>query len=181
MKKYFVTLILIFSTIIICFNLVNKTEESYFNLKFYQIISSSMSGDVDKFDISSLEVGDIIIVKENSGDNFYYDLCIGDVITFEYKNVTVTHRIIQIIIETNGNFIIKTKGDNSISIETLNAGEDVIYGKVIYSGKTLTFLVNLVSNNAIFIAIVILPCILIVLNEVKNICKILRGDSRKKS
>lgn len=179
MRKIIVAIILTLVIILSIFNNINK-EKNFFGLSFYQIVSNSMNGDVDKFDIPSLEIDDFVIVKNNTKEKFYYDLCIGDVITFEYKGVTVSHRIIQIIIEDDNDFVIKTQGDNNTTYEVLYSESDVIYGKIIYSSKNIGNVINFVSNNIFILVVVGLICLMIVVTEGINLYKILRGDTRTK-
>ena len=123
-------------------------------------------------------VGDIVIVKKTNTD----ELKEKDVITFysneaDMEGEIVTHRIIDIT-EENGQRLFETKGDNNqiADIEKI-AETDIIgkvEGKIPYVGKAATFLQ---TNRTAFFLIVILPMLVIMAVEVKDIIVIARsGD-----
>ena len=123
-------------------------------------------------------VGDIVIVKKTDTD----ELKSKDVITFYSKDPDmegqiVTHRIIDIT-EENGQRLFETKGDNNKIADLEKVEEDDVIGKVEgripYVGKATTFMQ---TNRTAFFLIVILPMLVIMATEVKDIIVIARsGD-----
>ncbi len=179
MKKYFIALFLALIFICSIFRCIDIYIEGSFGFKFYQIVSNSMDGEIDEFDIPSLSKDDFVIVCKNINNNFYDNLAIGDVITYEYEIVTVSHRIIQIMIEDN-QYIIKTQGDNSDTYEMLYSNEDIIHGKIIYNNSVIGKLINVLQDNIIVCIAILLPTILIMLIETKKLYILLRGDLKKR-
>ncbi len=123
-------------------------------------------------------VGDIVIIKKTDAD----ELKVKDVITFyssdpDYEGMIVTHRIIDIIDES-GHLEFETKGDNNQIADIENVSEKDVIGKVQgripYVGKAATFMQ---TNRTAFFLIVILPMLVIMAFEVKDIITIARsGD-----
>ncbi len=74
---------------------------SILGFQFYQIESGSME--------PTFEIGDIIISRQYDGRK----LAVDDIITFHTTdNMTVTHRIVEILEDENGYTVYRTKGDN---------------------------------------------------------------------
>lgn len=128
------------------------------------------------------QVGDVVIVKKTATD----ELKVKDVITFYSKDPTmegqiVTHRIIDIT-EENGQRLFETKGDNNqiADLEKVEE-EDIIgrvQGRVPYVGKVTNFMQ---TNRAAFFLIVILPMLVIMASEVKDIIVIARSGDEDES
>lgn len=78
--------------------------------QFYQIESGSME--------PTFEIGDLIISRKYDGEQ---ELNVNDIITFHTtQNMTVTHRIVELVEDENGQTAYRTKGDNpdnSIDLE----------------------------------------------------------------
>lgn len=143
------------------------------NIAGYSIMNV-MTGSMEP----AYQVGDIIVIKKTDAD----ELKVNDVITFistdkELNGQPITHRIINIT-EENGQKMFETKGDfNQITDETL-VTSDRILGKVQFKipfvGRAINFMQ---TNRAAFFLIVILPMLVIMALEVKDIILIARsGD-----
>lgn len=127
-------------------------------------------------------IGDIVIIKKTNTD----ELKVKDVITFyssdpDMNGKIVTHRINDIINE-NGRLEFETKGDNNQAVDTENVPEDKVIGKVQgripYVGKAATFMQ---TNRTAFFLIVILPMLVIMAFEVKDIILIARSGDEDES
>lgn len=77
--------------------------------------------------------GDAVLIEKIS-ENEFDSLKVDEVLAFKYNNKILVHRIISIN-ENNGIYLIKTKGDNNISIDAWTVNNDMIYGKVISTIK----------------------------------------------
>lgn len=128
------------------------------------------------------KVGDIVIVKKTDTD----ELKVNDVITFyspdpDYQGAIVTHRINDIT-EENGIKMFETKGDNNEIVDLDKVAEDKVIGKVQgripYVGKAATFMQ---TNRTAFFLIVILPMLVIMAFEVKDIILIARSGDEDES
>lgn len=128
------------------------------------------------------KVGDIVIVKKTDTD----ELKNKDVITFyssdpDMEGQIVTHRIIDIT-EENGQRLFETKGDNNKIADLEKVEEKDVIGKVEgripYVGKAATFMQ---TNRTAFFLIVILPMLVIMAMEVKDIIVIARSGDEDES
>ena len=62
-----------------------------------------------------IKPGDVVLIKRFVKEEEIYALAENDVINFKRENITVTHRVIQVLQDENGNFSFQTKGDNNTS------------------------------------------------------------------
>ncbi len=115
-------LIPIFLTIFIIFVLVSGIGK----YKMIAIASDSMNPIYYKGDA-------IIYVKANASD-----INKGDILVFSSNNMTITHRVVDIIKIGNKSFF-KTKGDNNENADIDLISEDNVYGKVKYIVKYIGY------------------------------------------
>ncbi len=95
---------ILFVSGVILINSYAKPNEvpSFFGWKPFIVLSGSME--------TQILPGDIVVVKEIDAKK----LKENDIIAFKYDdNIVITHRIIEIIKDENGNTKYKTKGDNN--------------------------------------------------------------------
>ncbi len=57
--------------------------------------------------------GDIVLIQKFSEEQEVYSLSENDVINFKRENITITHRIIAVLYDQEGNISFQTKGDNN--------------------------------------------------------------------
>lgn len=161
------TLVLIFSCIICTFLLLQKfvlKENGVLGYRTFVIVTSSMK--------PSLEIGDVILVKEMSANK----IKIGDIITYQgmesdFKDKIVTHKV-KNIIEEDSKKIFYTKGITNNSVDPA-VYEEQIYGKVIYKFKILSFLSKIVRSKFGYVFLILIPLSLIFVKEMINIKKAL--------
>ncbi len=128
------------------------------------------------------KIGDIVIIKETDTS----ELKKGDVITFSsldpvLQGGPVTHRINNII-EENGVVKFETKGDANKVVDSDLVTEDRIYGKVQFKIPAVGKAVNFLQTNRIaFFLVVILPMLVIMASEVKDIVLIARSGDEDES
>lgn len=80
-----------------------------------------------------ISVGDIAIIKKCTIN----DIKAGDIIEYKKDNISVVHRVIDVIRE-NGEFYITAKGDNNESFDK-NISEDHLLGKYLFKIKYLGY------------------------------------------
>lgn len=143
------------------------------NIAGYSIMTV-MTGSMEP----AYQVGDIIVIKKTNEN----ELQVKDVITFistdeELNGQPITHRIIDIT-EENGQKKFETKGDNNQIADETPVTSDRILGKVQLRIPFVGRAVNFMQTNRIaFFLIVILPMLVIMALEVKDIIMIARsGD-----
>lgn len=181
---------LLISLLFAIFSILSQKDEdgavNVFEYEVRTVITDSMEEneytDVRAFDIKSIAVNSMIFISRvPSGEdlNYWYStIKIGDVLTFKYlygKQITITHRVINITEKASGGYIIELAGDNRDSsyayssqiIDTsLADSPNYVIGKVvgqsIFLGKIVTYL----SNQLTMILCVIMPCFGIIMYQI---------------
>lgn len=62
--------------------------------------------------------GDVVIIKKAMVEENIYNLKPGDIIQFSRDDILITHRILQVFKDKNGNLSFQTKGDNNSAIDS---------------------------------------------------------------
>ena len=62
--------------------------------------------------------GDIILIDKITTEEAIYQLKEGDIVNFSRGDITITHRIVEIIKDEAGNLSFRTKGDNNPNADT---------------------------------------------------------------
>ena len=138
--------IILWNLIIMVQTIKNPNETpSVYGIKTFCIISGSMEPDI--------QINDVVVIKEGPQN----EINKGDIITFDVKGETITHRITNIEVDENGELIYTTKGDaNNIEDETKITFEDIegkYIGKIPKVGKII---MALKSKTTVFIILAIL-------------------------
>ena len=172
----FVLLILIATILVYYFittRVLSKKNTTYrpaFGL--YTIISPSME--------KTLNIYDVIVNVKIKNQN---DIKVGDIITFiststSSKGMTITHRVIEISEDENGNKLFKTKGDNNTSPDPKPATFENIIGKVLFKIPQLGRLQSILTTKWGWLILVVVPAFIIILYD---ILKLLRLYGAEKS
>lgn len=74
-----------------------------------------MDAEPQPYDIPTIPINSLVMIKHLSQEQVYHDLKVGDVVAFNAGGKLITHRIIKI--NDNGTFV--TKGDANIGTETV--------------------------------------------------------------
>lgn len=120
--------------------------------------------------IPAIRPGDLLVVDKVSAS----ELSVGDVVTFRSAEssstgMSVTHRIIELPGDTNGNTFI-TKGDaNPTADQPLRS--DAIIGKVHLSLPFAGYLLNFLRNPLGLLLIIYVPALFIVVEEIKRLSR----------
>jgi len=137
------------------------------NYKFFIVQSGSME--------PAIKMGSVVMVKPEK------DYKIGDVITFgpySKKRAPTTHRIYDIKVQ-GGKPIYITKGDANNAPDQKEVRERDIVGKVLFSVPYLGYAVDFAKKPVGFMLIVIVPAIIIIYDEIKNIWQEIKKPSTK--
>lgn len=115
------------------------------------------------------EVGDILVSEEIKAQ----DIKVGDDIVYKgekgsFKDKVITHRVISIEKQEDGNYKIITKGvaNDEQDPEII---QTQVYGKIVYKIKTLSFLGRIVKNIYVFYFIIFIPIGVIIYQIIKNL------------
>lgn len=74
--------------------------------------------------------GDVILIRKLSSEEEVYKLKAGDIINFKMEDITITHRIEEVIKDEAGNLSFITKGDNNDSRDSWIVGPNDLKGTV---------------------------------------------------
>ncbi|AKB35718.1 Signal peptidase I [Methanosarcina siciliae C2J] len=111
--------------------------------------------------------GDMIVVKSVNPD----ELTAGDVIAFRDpggKDTFVTHRIVKIEREGEKR-IFRTKGDANEEEDFFKVPDSDVVGKLIFVIPFAGYLPEVTKNKALFLLTVIIPSVIIILDEIRAI------------
>ena len=155
---------------------IYATKGSKYEPKFslYTIISPSMVPNINVYDV-------IVDLRVDKPD----EIEIGDVITFysdspELRGGTITHRVISIIKDENGNYSYQTKGDNNLIEDSSTVPFDKIVGKVAIKIPQLGRVQFFLASNFGWLLLILIPALYIIFKDLFRIIKINKGEKRKK-
>ena len=182
MRKFFkiflsllTAIICVASAFVLIFSIVSMKSNNLpmiFDRAIVNVASQSMEPIYKK--------GDVLIIKKTDINNLKVD----DVITFVSSDPTIegmlnTHRIYAIE-ENNGKKLFLTKGDNNPDVDKYKVESEDIVGKVQtkipYVGNIISYLQN---TKSVYFIVIILPLLVIMLFEVRNVIKKI-GEAKSK-
>ena len=184
---HFITTVLMYSIclimiIVFLVFVVNFIDKQY-NLKSgknkkdlfsaYTIVSPSMVPAINVLDV-------VVTMRVNNPEDLKKD----DIITFNstdyrYSGVLVTHRIIDIEKTTNGEYLYTTKGDNNNTQDSSRISFDEIYGRVLFRIPKIGYIQYYLSSILGWVAIIIVPAIMIIGYDIYKLVKTLRSNNDK--
>ena len=156
-----VFIIVILMLIIVILQRTTNNTVSLGGFRIFTVATGSM--------VPEYEVGDILISKETDPSEIKVD----DDIVYKgekgnFKDKVVTHRVISIEKQEDGNYKIITKGIAN-SEQDPEITQEQVLGKVVYKVKSLSFISKLISNIYIFYFFIFIPIALIIFKQIKNI------------
>ncbi len=131
----------------------------------YTIISGSMEPKVSVYDV--------VVVMEKDIDK----IRVGDIITFISSwdinyGVTVTHRVIGISKNENGEYILYTKGDNNQSPDGSTVTQSNLIGKVVGRLPGLGRLQFFLATKIGWFLVVFIPALAVIIHDIFKILKL---------
>ena len=138
----------------------------------YTIISPSMEPAVKVYDV----VVDLNVFNED-------DIEKGDVITFISnsnisKGLTVTHRVIDIIINEDGSKAFITKGDNNLKADQATVNYKDVIGKVLFKIPQLGRVQFLIADKFGWILVVLLPALGVIIYDFIKLFRLLAFNTK---
>lgn len=138
----------------------------------YTIISPSMEPAVKVYDV----VVDLNVFNEN-------DIEKGDVITFisnsnVSKGLTVTHRVIDIIINNDGSKSYITKGDNNLKADQAPVNYNDVLGKVLFKIPQLGRVQFLIADKFGWMIVVLIPALGVIIYDFIKLFRLLAFNSK---
>lgn len=77
--------------------------------------------------------GDIVLIDKVSTEAELYELTVGDVINFDRDDINISHRIVDVIEDEQGNRCFQTKGDNNSSEDVQLVQLNDVRGRIVYN------------------------------------------------
>ncbi len=138
----------------------------------YTIISPSMEPNVKVYDV----VVDLNVFNENSIKK-------GDIITFisnsnVSKGLTVTHRVVDIIVNADGSKSYITKGDNNLKADQATVNYEDILGKVLFKIPQLGRVQFLLADKFGWIIMILLPALGVIIYDFIKLFRLLAFNSK---
>lgn len=166
-----VTVFVVLFLLVVCLQRFSNNEIALFNYRMFTVATGSM--------VPKYEVGDVLISKEVAPE----DIKIGDTISYlgssgSFDGKVVTHEVVDIEKDVDGNLVFHTKGIANI-IEDPVVYEDQIYGVVVYKAVLLSFIYGVVSSKYGLFVFVVIPILYIVGSELLS-AMLEKEDKRRK-
>ncbi len=149
----------------------SNNEFAFLNIRMFSVLTGSM--------IPKYEVGDILISIEKDPN----DIEIGDDISYlgtegEFKDKVVTHAVIDIETDEDGNLLFRTKGIAN-EVEDPIVSEEQIYGVVVHNAAFLSFIYNIISTPLGMYLLIIVPVLFIIGYEI--ISRMLEKEAKRRN
>ncbi len=172
-----------------------------FNTQLRVVLTNSMEKcnetDVSAYAIKDIPTGSMVFVElmpeeEAARDMWYASLRVGDVLTFRYvyaRQVTITHRIVDITPKPTGGYLIYLEGDNKASDSELlkqvidtsqTESPNYVIGKVVGKSYFLGLLVTALKSPVGIVCIVIIPCAIIAIYEIFRLAMLLTEKRKQR-
>lgn len=130
-----------------------------------------LSGSMSPF----LEPGDMIVTREVKPENIE----VGDVITYRVDEKTlVTHRVVEVIRE-DGRIAFRTRGDANNTDDPELISEDRVVGSMAFKIPYAGYIGRFVRTPKGFVVMIVLPGVLLIAGEIKNIWNELSKEDKK--
>lgn len=156
--KVILTIMIVLFLLMVCLQRFSDNKISFFNYRIFTVVSGSM---VPKYNI-----GDVLLSKGVEPKN----VKVGDTISYiganNYAGKVITHEVIEIDRDVNGEYIFHTKGKANPIKDIYPVYEKQLYGVVIYKMKLLSFVYKIVETTYGLFIFVILPLLYIIGSEV---------------
>ena len=159
--KIICTIVLVLLIAVLALQRFSNNEIAIGGYRVFTIVTTSM--------IPVYDVGDTIVIKEVTPE----ELKLGDDITYlgkveSFKDRVVTHRLIQINPNENGETLYRTQGVANESPDP-EITFDQIYGKVIYKCFLISALAKLMNNMTLFYIVVFIPLAILIMLQIKDV------------
>ena len=143
--------------LVVCLQRFTDNTLSLFGFRMFTVLTGSME--------PKYNVGDVLFSKSIDPD----EIQVGDAISYlgksgDVKDKVVTHEVIEIENDENGEKIFHTKGIANI-IEDPIVHADQIYGKVIHKSTILSFISKTIRTPVGLIVLIIIPVFYIIGSE----------------
>ncbi len=171
--KFAVSLFCIALIAIILIQRFSNNEVTFFGFRIFNVATESM--------VPKYNVGDILVVKSIDIN----DVKVGDDVTYmgevgTFANRIVTHQVINIEYDKNGEKIFHTKGIANDS-EDPTIKEHQIYGKVLYKFIAISKFSNIINNMYCMYILLFVSIAVVMIMEIRDLKRADEEDEREES
>ena len=155
--------------LVVCLQRFSNNEISFLNFRLFTVVSGSMAPEY--------EIGDVLLAQEREpskikvGDNISYLGTKGN-----FKDKVVTHQVVEIEEDKDGNLLFHTKGIANASEDPIVKPEQ-IYGVIVHEAKILSAIYGVVAKPTGMFIFVIIPVFYVIGSEF--IALLLEKDEEK--
>lgn len=139
----------------------------------YTIISPSM--------VPTINVYDVVV---NTKVDKPQDIKVNDVITYNStdftigKSISVTHRVIEVMVDSQGNYLYKTKGDNNMVADPVAVQYANVTGKVLMKIPQLGRVQFFIASKAGWMLVVVVPALYVIIKDILRILKVIGPNNK---
>ncbi len=156
--------------LLVCLQRFSNNKISFLNYRIFTVITGSME--------PKYNIGDILIAKEVEPS----EIKVGDAISYlatrdEIKGNVVTHEVVNITKNENGEYLFHSKGLVNL-IEDPVVHEDQLFGVVVYKTKILSFVKKMISTDIGMLLFIIIPVLYIIVSEM--IAMLIEKEEKRK-
>ena len=197
-KTIFVWIVVIFSVGIMIFTVISSTmlkdkDKSLFGIKVFIVLSDSMKGDGSAEDEYTREHGGVfaagdLVVDVAISEGGYKDLKAGDIITYQVMSEfddgisentfppgsIITHKIREVITDTNGVIRFRTYGTTTNSDDPVLVEGSQIVGKYVFALHGVGTFFNYLKTTPGFICCILIPFVILIALQGLNVIKAFR-------
>ena len=145
----------------------SKNENYYPKLSIYTIVSPSMTPVINVYDV-------VVNIKVSNPAK----IKVGDIITYvstssTSEGMTITHRVVEVKKDDEGNYKYLTQGDNNSNPDSLYVEFDKVIGKEILIIPKLGKLQFLISNKKTWLYILLIPIFFFIIKDLYKLIDLL--------
>ena len=144
--------------LVVCLQRFSNNELSFFDYRMFTVASGSMA--------PKYKVGDVLISKNVPPE----EIKVGDSVCYlgdkgSFNGIIITHEVIDVEKNTNGEYIYHTKGiANLVADPVVNYNQ--IYGKIVHKSNILSFMYMIVGSKYGLFFFIIIPLLYIIGSEI---------------
>lgn len=152
-----ITVFVLLFLLIVCLQRFSNNEITFLGYRMFSVASSSMAPDYN--------IGDVLIVKKTEPD----EIKVGDSISYygkvgSFAGKVITHQVIKIDKDIEGNLVFHTKGISNL-VEDPLVYADQIYGVVAHRSRVLSFIYKTVNTKYGMFIFIVIPIFYIIGSE----------------
>lgn len=154
-------LLVILMLIVVIMQRVSDNSITVGGVRMFTVATGSM--------IPVYDVGDVLIAKEVDMS----EVAVGDDVVYKgkegsFKDRIVTHRVLSIEEQDDGNYKIITQGVANTEQDP-EIDQTQVYGKIIYQVKTLSAIGKMIKNIYVFYFIIFIPIGILIFKQIKGL------------